>query len=128
MNTIGTAIKDVLRDRKKLWLVVALGIFLVIIAALLVVRLMGHSKQNQLLAANDQSIMESRGSDPEIDRIPLAEAKTAFDNHQAIFVDVRSAESYAAEHVPGALNIPLVQILDRYHQIDASRWIILYCT
>jgi hypothetical protein len=128
MNTIGTAIKDFLSDRKKLWLVVALGVFLVVIAAVLVVRLVAQSKQDQLLAANDQSIWESRGSDPEIDRVPLTEAKTAYDSHQAVFIDVRSAESYAAGHIPGALNIPLAQILDRYHQIDASRWIILYCT
>ena len=128
MNTIGTAIKDVLSDRKKLWLVVVLGVVLVIIAAALAVRLVAQSKQNQLLAANDQSILESRGSDPEIDRVPLPEAKSAYDAHQAVFVDVRSAESYAAGHIPGAINIPLAQILDNYHQIDASRWIILYCT
>ena len=128
MNTIWTAIKDVLNDRKKRWLLVALGFFLVMIAAALAVRLVAQAKQNQILAANDQSIWESRGSDPEIDRVSLTEAKTAYDSHQAIFVDVRSAESYAAAHIPGALNIPLAQILDRYHQIDASRWIILYCT
>ena len=128
MNTITTAIKGVLRDRKKLWLVAALGVVLVIIAAALAVRLVALAKQNQLLAANDQSIWESRGSDPEIDRVPLAEAKTAYDAHQAVFVDVRSAESYAAGHIPGALNIPLAQIVDRDRQIDASRWIILYCT
>jgi Rhodanese-like domain len=128
MNTIGTVIKDVLSDRKKRWLRIAIGVFVVIIAALLAVRLVAQAKQNRLLALNDQAIMENPGADPEIDRVPLAQARAAFDSHQAVFVDVRSAESYAAGHIPGAINIPLAQILNSYHRLDSSRWIILYCT
>ena len=128
MNAIGTAIKDVLSDRKKLWLVVAFGVFLVMIAAALTIRLVAQSKQNQDLAASDQSILESRGSDPQIDRISLTEAKSAFDHQQAVFVDVRSSQSFSASHIPGSINIPLARILDRYQDLDPSRWIILYCT
>jgi hypothetical protein len=125
MNKIGTVLKDVLSDRKRLWLFA--GALLIIIAALLAV-ITVQSKRNALLNANDQAILKSPGSDPEIVRVPLAQAKSAFDNQQALFLDVRSAESYATGHIRGAINIPLAQILDSYHRLDPSRWIILYCT
>jgi hypothetical protein len=129
MNEIGTVFKDVLSNRNKLWLRLSIGaVALLILSAVILSAVLAQSKRNAQLNANDQSILESRGLDPQIDRVSLAEAKTAFDNQQALFLDVRSAESYAAGHIPGAINIPLAQILDRYHKIDASRWIILYCT
>ena len=128
MNTTRTVLKDVLNNPKKRSLRIAIGVFVVIFAAGLVVRLVALAKQNQLLALNDQAIMENPGADPEIDRVPLAQARSAFDTHLAVFVDVRSAESYAAGHIPGAINIPLAQILNNLHRLDSSRWIILYCT
>jgi hypothetical protein len=129
MNEIGTVFKDVLSNRNKVWLRLSIGAgVLLILSAVILSAVLAQSKRNAQLNANDQSILESRGSDPQIDRVSLAEAKTAFDNQQALFLDVRSAESYAAGHIPGAINIPLAQILDRYGKIDASRWIILYCT
>ncbi len=129
MNEIGTVFKDVLSNRNKVWLRLSIGAgVLLILSAVILSVILAQSKRNAQLNANDQSILESRGSDPQIDRVSLAEAKTAFDNQQALFLDVRSAESYAAGHIPGAINIPLAQILDRYGKIDASRWIILYCT
>jgi hypothetical protein len=127
INNIGTLMNEILRDRKNRCLRWALGIFLVIIAGTLVVWLV-QWKQNALLRANDQSILESPGADPEIVRISLTDAKSAFDKQEAVFLDVRSSESYDACHIPGTLNIPLVQILDRYQELDRGRWIILYCT
>jgi 3-mercaptopyruvate sulfurtransferase SseA len=65
---------------------------------------------------------------PEIERVPLADAKAAFDAGTAVFVDVRTAASYNQSHVPGALSIPLNQIENRLDELDASQWIITYCT
>ena len=64
----------------------------------------------------------------EVSRIGLEESKTAFDSGQAVFVDVRSATSYAASHIPGALSIPLVELEPRIAELDPGHWIITYCT
>jgi hypothetical protein len=129
MNEIGSDIQEVQNDRKKLWLrlSIVIGTLLIVIAVILAV-LLAQSKHNAQVNTNDQAILESRGSDPEIERIPLTEAKSAFDNQQAVFVDVRSSASFSASHIPGAINIPLAHILDRYQDLDPSHWIILYCT
>jgi hypothetical protein len=64
----------------------------------------------------------------EIKRIPLEEAKTAFDDQSAVFVDVRSADSYKQAHIPGAVNIPLGELENRIGELDPNKWIITYCT
>ena len=46
-------------------------------------------------------------TEADVPRVPVDEAKRAFDNGEAIIVDVRSAEAYAAGHATGAINIPL---------------------
>jgi rhodanese-related sulfurtransferase len=38
--------------------------------------------------------------------ISLPQAKQAFDDNSALFVDSRSEEDYAAGHIPGAVNVP----------------------
>jgi rhodanese-related sulfurtransferase len=75
MKKLGTFLKNVLNDRKKLWLSVGLGIFVSLIAVALIAHFQVQAQQDQQLTTNDQSILESRGSDPEIDRIPVAQAK-----------------------------------------------------
>jgi 3-mercaptopyruvate sulfurtransferase SseA len=64
----------------------------------------------------------------EVPRVTLEEAKTAFDSGAAVFVDVRSAASYEASHIPGALSIPLGELESRINELDPDQWIITYCT
>jgi 3-mercaptopyruvate sulfurtransferase SseA len=64
----------------------------------------------------------------EITRVSPQDAKAAFDNGKALFVDVRGASSYAASHIPGALSIPLVELEARINELDPNHWIITYCT
>jgi rhodanese-related sulfurtransferase len=45
-----------------------------------------------------------------------------------VFVDVRSAGSYAASHIPGALSIPLGELDARLDELDPAARIITYCT
>lgn len=67
---------------------------------------------------------------PNIPRIGLQEAQDRAQNAGAIFVDVRDAEAYAGEHIPGALSIPLgPEDLDpAYEELDPNAEIITYCT
>jgi 3-mercaptopyruvate sulfurtransferase SseA len=47
--------------------------------------------------------------------------------HKAVFVDVRSKESYDAGHIKGSISIPESQLLTRLKEIPAGRMIITYC-
>ena len=64
----------------------------------------------------------------QIQRVLLEDAKTAFDQKSAVFIDVRSAKSYTTAHIPGALNIPLAQLEGRAGELNPQDWIITYCT
>jgi 3-mercaptopyruvate sulfurtransferase SseA len=65
---------------------------------------------------------------PEIARVPLDKAKSAIDSGSAIFVDVRSPESYQGSHIAGAINISLAELKSRLGELDKAQWIITYCT
>ena len=69
-------------------------------------------------------------SQDEVPRISVEDAKAALDSGQAVIVDVRSAQSYAASHVAGAVSIPLTNIDSEVNNLplDKDRWIITYCT
>lgn len=65
---------------------------------------------------------------PDVERISLTDAKTAYDNGSALFIDVRDAEYYDAQHIRGALNIPYSQLETRMEELDPNQPIITYCT
>jgi hydroxyacylglutathione hydrolase len=69
-------------------------------------------------------------TEAEVPRVPVKEAKAAFDGGQAIILDVRSPEAYAASHVMGAINIQLGEIETNPTglNLDKNQWIITYCT
>ena len=61
---------------------------------------------------------------PKIERVSLPTAKEAFDSGSAVFVDVRPAESYALDHIPGARSIPLSDLEANLGALDPGAWII----
>ena len=65
-----------------------------------------------------------------VPRVTAEEAKLAFDNGEAVIVDVRSAEAYAEAHLAGAISIPLtgIEIDPAGMPLDKKQWIITYCT
>ncbi len=65
---------------------------------------------------------------PESVRVSLADAKTAFDNHTAVFLDVRDNGTYSSDPINGAVNIPLADLPARMSELPKDRWIITYCT
>ena len=42
-------------------------------------------------------------------------------------VDVREPDEYARGHIPGAINLPLSQMRDRYRELPADRGVLVYC-
>jgi 3-mercaptopyruvate sulfurtransferase SseA len=77
--------------------------------------------------APEPTPVQAEGSQAVI-RLSLEDAKAAFDQKTAVFVDVRDADSYAENHIPGALSIPLGELPDRLGELDPNSWIITYCT
>ena len=65
---------------------------------------------------------------PLVPRVNLADAKRAYDDGSAVFVDVRSAAAYSAAHVPGALSLPETELESRLTELNPQDWIITYCT
>lgn len=70
------------------------------------------------------------GSEAEVPRVALEEARAALDSGAAVIVDVRSAEAYQASHVAGAVSIPLAEVEANPTglALDREQWIITYCT
>lgn len=82
-------------------------------------------------SAGGAIVNSGESSYPEIKRVTLEQAKSAFDSKEAVFVDVRDSGSYNIGHVPGALNIPLSEIeagTANLSQLKPDQWIITYCT
>ena len=67
------------------------------------------------------------GDFPEVPRVPLEEAKAAYFDHSAVFVDVRSAGEYQVGHIPGSINIYSPTVEQHLSELDKQKWIITYC-
>ena len=69
-------------------------------------------------------------TEADVPRITVEDAKAAVDGGEAVIVDVRSAESFAAGHIAGAISIPLAEFETNISNIafKKDQWIITYCT
>jgi 3-mercaptopyruvate sulfurtransferase SseA len=60
-------------------------------------------------------------------RINRDEAIKLVKQKKAVFVDVRSKESYEAGHIEGAISIPESELITHLRDIPPHRMIITYC-
>lgn len=63
-----------------------------------------------------------------VPRVGLEEALQAYEKGEAVFLDVRSAESFQLLRITGAVNIPGNELPARLAELDKNDWIIPYCT
>ncbi len=61
-------------------------------------------------------------------RISLADAKKAFDDGTAIFIDTRSDATYKQEHITGSINIPTGTLDANLSKLNKSKKLIAYCS
>src|SRR4051794_25884603 len=64
----------------------------------------------------------------EVPRITLADAKKAFDDGTAYFVDARPAQAYNDEHIKGAANIAYNELDSHIKELKTKKKIIVYCS
>jgi predicted sulfurtransferase len=63
-----------------------------------------------------------------VGRIGLADFKKDFEAGKLVLIDVRSADAYAAGHLPGALSFPLGALEQRAADLNAlKKPIVTYC-
>jgi hypothetical protein len=78
--------------------------------------------------ASASCVLWPAGSGPGAAEVPLEDALARRDRGEAVLIDVRTAESYAAGHIPGAVNVPAGEIEARATEIRRmGRSPILYC-
>lgn len=109
--------------RKSPVLLIALGVVLLLVATV-VFALQSGAKPTPaaVVPTPDETAIAA------IERVPLEEAKAAFDQGSAVFIDVRGTGGYQVGHVPGAVLIPLNEMESRLGELDPNDWIITYCT
>lgn len=100
------------------------GILLVIASVMLLSQNDGAGQPTALAPASSGQ----EETFPEIERVSLEDAKAAYDEAAAVFVDVRSAEAYTAAHIAGSVSLPMAEIEPRLGELDSDQWIITYCT
>lgn len=80
------------------------------------------------LALVSSCVFWPAGGGPAAAPVPLDEALARVQRGEAVLVDVRSPESYADGHVPGALNVPFSEVESRAGELRrGGRQLILYC-
>lgn len=92
------------------------GVILVIAAVLLFINQSNPTKSSTITDV------------AQVQRITLENARKALTENSAVFLDVRSADSFKVNHISGAINIPLDELENRYTELDPNQWIITYCT
>lgn len=60
-------------------------------------------------------------------RITREDAQKMVKEGKAVYVDVRSKEQYDIAHIPGAINIPLSELPNRWRDLPVGKYLITYC-
>jgi len=61
-------------------------------------------------------------------RISLEDAKKAFDEKSATFIDTHPKAMYDAGHIPGAINVTVQDLETKFDKIPKGKKIIAYCS
>jgi len=81
-----------------------------------------------LAVALGSPVLGQIADEASVPRISLADFKKAFDAGHVVIVDTRDAGSYADGHIPGAVLVPLADIVKKAPGLKASKKpIVAYC-
>lgn len=74
-----------------------------------------------------QIITESRNQREHMDAVSIQELLGRAADDTVVLLDVRSHEEYAQGHLPGAVNIPIEQLVERVGELEKNVDIVAYC-
>lgn len=94
-----------------------------VVRLLAALRLVGQEH----LAEVDKLVKLYFESKDSLEPVPAKELLQRVKTGEAIVLDVRPAEEYAAGHIRGAVNVPLSELTKRLHQIPRGKEIVAYC-
>jgi 3-mercaptopyruvate sulfurtransferase SseA len=81
-----------------------------------------------VLAAGNPLPLRQAGDPPaSMPRITVEELKKLLGEGRVVVVDVRDAESYAGEHLRGAVSMPLDEVVARAKSLPQDKVIVTYC-
>jgi len=63
----------------------------------------------------------------DLEPIPRDELINRIKEGSVVVLDVRPPEEYASGHVPGAVNVPLIELEDYLQKLDATQEVVAYC-
>jgi len=78
--------------------------------------------------ASEIKMIYIKGPQPDIARVSLQDAKRAYDDDEALFLDVRNEDAFSTSHIPAAIFIPEYEIETRMNELSHTKWIITYCS
>jgi hypothetical protein len=105
-----------------------LSLLMIGIGTLLILMVIIFSIQPRPSTTTLQPLVSEEESFPELSRVSLIDAFSAFTVGSAIFVDVRDNSAFVDAHIPGALSFSLGQLESQLKDLDPNAWIITYCT
>lgn len=76
----------------------------------------------------DQGVSELNDNSTDgVIRVSREDAIKAFEEGNAVFIDVRSTSSYDSAHIPRSLSIPINELESRAVELSSEDWIITIC-
>lgn len=116
------------------WLVLGAGAIVVVaLIAFVIVRSSRSTAVNSIPpapapTASTPAPEHDHAAESSVRRITAPEVRTALDRGEAVVVDVRDIDSYAAGHVAGAMHIPLEFIESQVPYLPRGKMLVTYCT
>ena len=104
----------------------ALSAVLVVAALVIFVAQRDTGVQEQVAHVDDRGDDDAQEGDaPQVD---LEELKSRMiGNPDLILVDVQERDGYLAQHIPGSINIPFEELIDRQAEIPKNREVVISC-
>lgn len=118
--------------RPRDWMLMAGGI--VVVAALVAFALTRTRRTEMSVplaaapAAASAAQDHDHAAEAGVRRITAAELRAAIEGGNAVVIDVRDVDSYAAGHIPGSMHIPLSFIESQTQYLPRGKTIVAYCT
>lgn len=116
------------------WMILGAGI--VVVGALIALALTRSSTSTAVEAlppaaapvAAAPAADHDHGAEATIRRITAIELRSALDRGEAVVIDVRDIDSYAAGHIAGSMHIPLEFIESQVPHLPRDKTLVTYCT